>query len=82
MGVLQKIRAGLVYQTVCVYGGLCHAFIFSRPEKKGQFFCFALLRKPVIFSEEPNSVIVGAMTPRCISKMRPIKQRANLFAGD
>jgi hypothetical protein len=22
------------------------------------------------------------MTPRCIAKRRPIKQRANLFAGD
>jgi len=22
------------------------------------------------------------MTPRCIAKLRPMKQRANLFAGD
>jgi hypothetical protein len=27
-------------------------------------------------------IVPICMTPRCVSKLRPIKQRANLFAGD
>ncbi len=35
--------------------------------------------KPALHSD---IIVPNLMTPRCIAKLRPAKQRANLFAGD
>jgi hypothetical protein len=74
VGVLQQIRRCLVDQTIGKFGGLLHRFILPREFGSGKRF--------ERFSGRWYIGGIFGMTPRCIAKLRPIKQRANLFAGD
>src|SRR5437868_13644163 len=71
VGMLEQIWTGLTDKPVCEFFRAFHSCIVSRD--------FLFLKHDL------DSVILAAsipMTSRCIAKLRPIKQRANLFAGD